>query len=452
MFVSARKSIDNPVVNELSELTGFKVELGDIDSLDYDMLRELDYDCIIFEHHPGHHHVIELASLIRESFDIPTIICTDGNIKNALTRVQGVHVDAITPLSNLNVNLLADRALHAIRENREHSMRVLELEILRVLNWRSNLDNTLERIIKIIRDHTSIEAVGVRLSDGGDYPYYGFDGFRDDHILRENSLCTRNIESQIVLGSDGKPVLECMCGNVIRGRFDSEKPYFTEGGSFWTNSTSDLLDNTTEMDRMGKTRNVCNIEGYESVALIPIRYEGETLGLIQLNHSDRDKFTEGYIQRMEDVAESIGIVVGGATEYLRQEATMREHIAIFESVQDPVVIMDVDDFTIVNANKATQMWAVEHGANLTSDTCHGLFAGRKIPCEVYGEACPILRMMEDGKSISTIIARRDNKGNKVYLEESANPITNEGQITGAVLMVREISERKLVEQNLVRFL
>ena len=35
----------------------------------------------------------------------------------------------------------------------------------------------------------------------------------------------------------GNPILECMCGNVICRRFDPSKPFFTDYGSFWTNST-----------------------------------------------------------------------------------------------------------------------------------------------------------------------------------------------------------------------
>ena len=65
---------------------------------------------------------------------------------------------------------------------------------------------------------------------------------------------------------------ECMCGNVICGRFDPSKPFFTARGSFWTNCTTELLASTTEADRQARTRNRCNGEGYESVALIALRW------------------------------------------------------------------------------------------------------------------------------------------------------------------------------------
>ena len=50
-------------------------------------------------------------------------------------------------------------------------------------------------------------------------------------------------------------MLECMCGNILRGRFDPAKPFFTSHGSFWCNNTTALLASTTEADRMARTRN-----------------------------------------------------------------------------------------------------------------------------------------------------------------------------------------------------
>ena len=57
---------------------------------------------------------------------------------------------------------------------------------------------------------------------------------------------------------------------MICGRFDPSKPFFTAHGNFWTNCTTELLASTTEVDRQGRTRNRCNGQGYESVALIAV--------------------------------------------------------------------------------------------------------------------------------------------------------------------------------------
>jgi GAF domain-containing protein len=98
-----------------------------------------------------------------------------------------------------------------------------------------------------------------------------------------------------------------MCGNIISGRTDDKLPFFTKGGSFWTNSTTDLLASTTEKERQARTRNRCNGEGYESVALIPLRSEEKVIGLLQLNDHRRNMFTLEMIKFFEGIGSSVGI-------------------------------------------------------------------------------------------------------------------------------------------------
>ncbi len=85
--------------------------------------------------------------------------------------------------------------------------------------------------------------------------------------------------------------------------------FFTEGGSFWTNSTTRLLATTTEKDRGARTRNRCNTQGYESVALIPLSSGQENIGLLQLNDSRPNMFRLEMIHNFEKIGISIGIAV-----------------------------------------------------------------------------------------------------------------------------------------------
>jgi hypothetical protein len=148
---------------------------------------------------------------------------------------------------------------------------MVSLDVFRALNHGSDFQSSLGETLRIIRENMGINAVGIRLRERDDYPYFVFEGFHDKHILLENELCATDLEGQLMRDDVGNPVLDCMCGNILRGRFDPTKPFFTEGGSFWTNSTTELLASTTEEDRLIRTRNTCQGEGYESVALIPIR-------------------------------------------------------------------------------------------------------------------------------------------------------------------------------------
>ena len=82
-------------------------------------------------------------------------------------------------------------------------------------------------------------------------------------VEKEKFLCAVNSDGTILRDDTGNPVLECMCGNILQGRINLKKPFFTPNGSFWSNSTTELLATTTDADRQARTRNRCNGEGYE---------------------------------------------------------------------------------------------------------------------------------------------------------------------------------------------
>ena len=196
----------------------------------------------------------------------------------------------------------------------------LALEILQRLNRAETPDEAIEQILTAVKEFTGVSAVGIRLRDGDDCPYYYFDGFSDVHVEMESSLCGYDDEGNLIRDRDGNPVLECMCGLVIQGRTDGSKPFFTEGGSFHSSNTSELLRDTTDDDRLTHTRNVCNAQGYESVALIPLRSRDSIIGLLQLNDEAEGRYTEEMMLFLEGLGESIGI----ALAHMKEEARRRD--------------------------------------------------------------------------------------------------------------------------------
>jgi len=176
------------------------------------------------------------------------------------------------------------------------------------------LKQALTQILEKIFTLSDCQSVGFRLHDNGDYPYYVHGGFPEFFIIKENSVCAKDDEGNLILDEDGNPLLECMCGNVLEGRFDPKLQHFTENGSFWTNSTTRLLESTTDKERLTRTRNMCNYSGYESVALIPIRSNKRTLGLIQMNDPRENMFTLKEIENYEVIANRVGSVVVNALE------------------------------------------------------------------------------------------------------------------------------------------
>ena len=196
--------------------------------------------------------------------------------------------------------------------------------VLELLNRPSEAVDTIGEILRLIKTSITIEAAGIRLKEGDDYPYFETSGFSYDFLCGERFLCKRDEAGNLIRDRMGNPVLECMCGNILQGRTDPTLPFFTARGSFWTNSTTKMLATTTEAEGQATTRNRCNEEGYESVALIPLRSSGKIIGLLQLNDHQPNRFTLELIHFFEELGASIGIALARqqAEETLRESATL----------------------------------------------------------------------------------------------------------------------------------
>ncbi|MFH0975708.1 MAG: PAS domain S-box protein [Spirochaetota bacterium] len=230
----------------------------------------------------------------------------------------------------------------------------LTKNIMAILN---GTENTLEAIRNIsveISNNMGFECVGVRLKDGEDYPYYHTKGFPDLFVKAENYLCAFDPGGTIVRDTMGNAHLECMCGNIICGRTNAGFSFFTKGGSFWTNSTTNLMESAEGKDSKPSLRNRCNAEGYESVALIPLKSMKETIGLLQLNDRRRNMFTSGMIEFFEGVS---NIIAFALSRNLAQEELKESELRyrrLFETAKDAIVIIDPVTGNIIDANPIIQ--------------------------------------------------------------------------------------------------
>ncbi|MHB8881565.1 MAG: hybrid sensor histidine kinase/response regulator [Thermodesulfovibrionales bacterium] len=212
-------------------------------------------------------------------------------------------------LGRLQRQLLSESLARIKQADSIGTERMLTVEFLRLVNESTDKAGMIRAAVTFFQRQSGCEAVGIRLKEGDDYPYYEARGFPSEFILSENSLCARNAEGKLIRDSLGSPIIECMCGNVICGRFDVSKPFFTPLGSFWTNSTTELLASTSEADRQSRTRNRCHGEGYESVALIGLKAGEGSLGLLQLNDRRKGRFSTDAIAQWERLAGYLGVAL-----------------------------------------------------------------------------------------------------------------------------------------------
>ena len=179
-------------------------------------------------------------------------------------------------------------------------------EILLTLNEQRNLKDTVHLVIGILKRFTGFDAIGIRLQNGDDFPYFGQDGFSENFLKTENSLIAHNADGGMCRDVDGKICLECTCGLVISGTAKPGNSLFTVGGSIWTNDSLPFLDTPESEDMRLHPRNQCIHQGYASVALVPIRSRNTNVGLIQFNDHQKGRFTDHSIEQLEGIASHIG--------------------------------------------------------------------------------------------------------------------------------------------------
>jgi PAS domain S-box-containing protein len=182
-------------------------------------------------------------------------------------------------------------------------------KILETLNGHDKITNLLRRIPLLLKDHAGIEAVSIRLKTEEDFPYFAAQGFSEDFLEKEKTVCAHHEDGEIVRDDCGKPCLECLCGAVIRGRTDSSRPFFTRGGSFWTGHSAQFAAMAKQEQIVESIRGRCMSEGYESIALVPVRAGEEIVGLLQLNDKASGRFDASFVEFLEGVAASIGIAL-----------------------------------------------------------------------------------------------------------------------------------------------
>jgi PAS domain S-box-containing protein len=201
------------------------------------------------------------------------------------------------------------------RKQAEESLRVSH-RFLEIANRYSEMTPLLQQFVKAVKEWTNCAAVGIRVLDNeGNIPYEAYQGF---------SQTFYDSESPLSIKSD-----QCMCINVIKGTTDSRLSFYTEGGSFYMNATSRFLATVSEQEK-GQTRNVCNASGYESVALIPIRFGNRILGLIHVADLRENMVSLTFVQSLERV----GIELGAAVHRIWLTQALRESEEKFRSVYE----------------------------------------------------------------------------------------------------------------------
>ncbi|MEZ5336383.1 MAG: PAS domain S-box protein [Methanolobus sp.] len=318
----------------------------------------------------------------------------------------------------------------------------LTIKLLNLFNTGNDIPNTIQSIVELLQNWSGCDAVGIRMQDGDDFPYYVTQGFPSSFVVMENSLCAFDENGELIKDENGKVVLECMCGNVIAGRFNPEMPFFTEKGSFWTNSTSKLLQSLNS-EEIKSLRNRCNTAGYESVALIPLCSENGNCGLIQLNDRRIGAFTIEKIELFEGLADSVALAL--MQKKVKKDLQMNENRleSIFKAA--PIGIGVVASRMLIEVNSMMCAMTGYSKEELIGASARILYPTRE-EYEFVGKIKYHLIAENGTGTVETRWQKKD--GSIINILLSSTPIDVNDLSVGVTFTALDITERKCSEEKI----
>nr|WP_321466617.1 response regulator [uncultured Desulfobulbus sp.] len=371
------------------------------------------------------------------------------------------HLTTITPVTNDQGTVVSTlcSAKDITERKRLETYREMGREILYFLNESNQMKASLTRIVECLKLRTGFDAIGIRLQEGGDYPYIEQQGFPADFYCREKALIRRKHNGDICRDEQGNPILECTCGLVISGYTDPNNPLFSPGGSFWTNNSIPLQHLPATKDPRVKPRNVCMQYQYASMALIPIRNKERTIGLLHFNDRRTNRFTASIIATLEGIASHIGTALmrkQAEEEVLSKRKRLKD---IIDFLPDATMAIDRTGKVII-WNKAMEQMT---GIAAREMIGRGDYA-YSIP--FYGETRPQLidlifaedeeidarypHVFREGETLTTEVLCGSLFGNVgAWVFAKASPLRDqEGEIVGAIETIRDITYKRQMEDKL----
>ena len=320
----------------------------------------------------------------------------------------------------------------------------LNLEIQQILNGPGEMQILIPQVLQAVIHHTKIDAVGLRLRKGEDFPYYAYAGFSDGFILSENSLIACNPDGQKNLDENGDAILECTCGLVIAGITKPENSLLTAGGSVWTNDSVPFLNLAPEKDPRIHPRNRCIHEGFSSMALIPVRISSSIIGLLQLNNNHKGFFTAAIIERIEEIALHIGEALGRKNAEEAMKVSEEKYRTTLNASPDGILLIDMKGIITEVSEIGLELFGTDTRADLVGNDIHHFVLAED--SDTLKET--IEKALNEG--IAQNVELKIRKRNlSVFTAETSTTLiqSQDGAPLSFMIIIRDISHRKKMETN-----
>jgi PAS domain S-box-containing protein len=181
--------------------------------------------------------------------------------------------------------------------------------LLALFAQKTSRKNYLDSTVEVIRDWSGCEFVGIRIKDtDGNIPYAAYVGFENDFLASESNL---NLDHD-----------KCLCIRAITQKPQGkDQVLLTAGGSFYCNDSMAFLKGLNEQD-LKEHRGNCIKRGFQSIAVVPIRYRDEVMGAIHITDYKKDMVPLAKIQFIET---TIAPLIGEAIHRFNAETELEKY-------------------------------------------------------------------------------------------------------------------------------
>jgi PAS domain S-box-containing protein len=181
--------------------------------------------------------------------------------------------------------------------------------LLELYAKRTSRKDYLDAAVEVIRNWSGCSLVGIRIKDDkGNIPYESCVGFEQEFLAFENDLR---------LDRD-----KCLCTRaILQQPIEADKTLLTSGNSFYSNDALAFVKGLSAQEAK-EYRGNCMKWGYRSIAVVPIRYRDEILGVIHLADTQKDKIPLANVQFTET---TISPLVGEAIHRFNAEAELAKY-------------------------------------------------------------------------------------------------------------------------------
>jgi PAS domain S-box-containing protein len=177
-------------------------------------------------------------------------------------------------------------------------------KILSELNHKLRDENIIDKLADLFKEFSGADAIGIRIEQDNSFPYVVCD-LPEKTYDSPDDLCNPVKDGEIRQDAQGRFTFDCLCCSILSQKIKEIKsPNVTSKGSFWINNISEHKQ-VSSFCLLSHEK--CCLNGYESLALIPILKDDVPMGIIQLNFYDPNKVTIELVHLFETIGQSVGI-------------------------------------------------------------------------------------------------------------------------------------------------